>query len=184
MIREKFHERLKEIENRRLETMKRKEKELAEKKTYFTEEREFDKWYFIFWFMAITRRRYFTFRWDSYDYWEKKALKAQLNFRKNVLLQKPSDQKLFLFSSDKKAKTVTELTKQLCQLIDESKSLETVKKTQYSEMPFLVGKYVKHTITDQVYAGKVVSVVPGFCDWYNIKYENDTAIYVHQLQED
>lgn len=32
MIREKFHERLKEIENRRLETMKRKEKELAEKK--------------------------------------------------------------------------------------------------------------------------------------------------------
>jgi len=43
MIREKFHERLKEIENRRLETMKRKEKELAEKKTYFTEEREFHK---------------------------------------------------------------------------------------------------------------------------------------------
>lgn len=51
-------------------------------------------------------------------------------------------------------------------------------------MLFLVGKYVKHTFTDQVYAGKVVSVVPGFCDWYNIKYENDTAIYVYQLEED
>lgn len=35
---------------------------------------------------------------------KKKALKSQLNFRKNVLLQKASDKSLFLFSSQKKSK--------------------------------------------------------------------------------
>lgn len=29
----------------------------------------------------------------------------------------------------------------------------------------------------------MISVVPGFDEWYNVKYENDSDIYAYNLQE-
>lgn len=50
--------------------------------------------------------------------------------------------------------------------------------------PLLVGKQVTHRFTNGKYNGKVITVVPGSAIWYNIKYENDKAIYVYNLGED
>ena len=36
----------------------------------------------------------------------------------------------------------------------------------------------------KVYRGKVISVVPGFPNWYNTKYEEDEVIYAINLVED
>lgn len=77
-----------------------------------------------------------------------------------------------------------ELTNQLCELVEESKRVETQERPHNGEMPLLVGKYIQHTFEDEVYNGKVLSVVPGFYKWYNVKYTDDPAIYVYQLQED
>jgi len=49
----------------------------------------------------------------------------------------------------------------------------------------LVGKNVKHRFSDSIkYKGCVISVVSGFGDWYNIQYEEDTAIYAYNLCND
>ncbi|KAH3720672.1 hypothetical protein DPMN_063576 [Dreissena polymorpha] len=34
------------------------------------------------------------------------------------------------------------------------------------------------------YIGQVISQVPGYSDWYNIKYSGDPAIYTYQLLKD
>ncbi|CAG2254242.1 unnamed protein product [Mytilus edulis] len=84
----------------------------------------------------------------------------------------------------KKAKTVLELTNQVLELIEQSKQGDTVEVSQEGDMPVLIGKNINHQFEDGVYKGKVVSVVPGFRKWYNVKYEDDSAIYVYQLYED
>ncbi|CAC5403237.1 unnamed protein product [Mytilus coruscus] len=114
---------------------------------------------------------------------KKKALKSQLNFRKNVLLQK-SDKSYFLFSSKKIQKTIPELTEQLCKLVDESKSVATVESSSSSQVSLLVGKTIRHKFTEGTFIGNVISVVPGFVKWYNVTYDGDPAVYVYQLQED
>ena len=43
---------------------------------------------------------------------------------------------------------------------------------------------IKHTFKDTVDVGRVIGQVPGFPEWYNIKYDNDPAIYTYKLQED
>ena len=113
-----------------------------------------------------------------------RALKAQLNFRKNVLKQKASDKKLYIFSAVKRTKRVEELQSNLVELIEESRALPTTECTQ-KDIPLLVGKYVSHTFANgKRYVGKVLSVVPGFSRWFNIKYENDDAVYVYKLIDD
>ncbi|CAC5401263.1 unnamed protein product [Mytilus coruscus] len=154
-IRLKFKERLKTIEEKRVETLKLKEKEISEKK-----KREIPS-----------------------NAEKKKALKSQLNFRKNVLLQK-SDKSYFLFSSKKIQKTIPELTEQLCKLVDESKSVARVESSSSSQVSLLVGKTIRHKFTEGTFIGNVISVVPGFCKWYNVTYDGDPAVYVYQLQED
>lgn len=52
-------------------------------------------------------------------------------------------------------------------------------------IPLLVNKKIKHKFSDGVvYKGNVISVVPGFPHWYNVKYENDSAVYAYNLFED
>ena len=53
-----------------------------------------------------------------------------------------------------------------------------------------MGKYVKHQFKEtgrnelKMYRGKVISVLPGFPNWYNTKYEEDEAIYAFYLAEE
>jgi hypothetical protein len=185
LIRQKFQERLKAIEGKRIEAMKLKEKELAEKKQRLVKKKEGltnDILFFGLW----QSKEDTTFHLDQIPTKQEKlkALKAQLNFRKSVLLQKPSDKSLFLFSSKKKAKTVPELTKQVLELIEESKLGDVGKCTSEGDMPVLIGKNISHKFENGVYVGRVISIVPGFPNWYNVKYKNDPAIYVYQLYED
>ena len=141
-IRVKFHERLKTIEEKRVETLKMKEKEITEKKKRLLKKKETftnDILFFGLW----QSREDVKLRLEEIDSAteKKKALKSQLNFRKNVLLQKTTDQSLFLFSSKKKQKTVVELTEQLCKLVDAAKSVEIIESVDSSsKIPLLVGK--------------------------------------------
>ncbi|XP_063415652.1 uncharacterized protein LOC134697357 [Mytilus trossulus] len=183
-IRLKFKERLKTIEEKRLATLKLKEKEISEKKKRVLKKKE-----------TFTNDILFFGLWQSREdiklkleeipsnAEKKKALKSQLNFRKNVLLQK-SDKSYFLFSSKKIQKTIPELTEQLCKLVDESKSVATVESTSSSQVSLLVGKTIRHKFAEGTFIGNVISVVPGFGKWYNVTYDGDPAVYVYQLQED
>lgn len=48
-----------------------------------------------------------------------------------------------------------------------------------------MNKKIEHKFSDGVvYKGNVISVVPGFPHWYNVQYENDSAVYAYNLFED
>jgi len=114
---------------------------------------------------------------------KRKSLKAQLTFRKNVLHQVASDKSLFLFNMGKKARKVEELKANLVKLIAESVRGKTEEKRD-TRKPLLVGKHIKHKFDNKWYFGQVLSVVPSFIEWYNVKYTDDPAVYVFKLQED
>lgn len=185
IMRKKFQERMKAIADKRIEAIKLRENDITKKKLKLVKKKEGFTNNILF-FGLWQCKEDVTFHLDQISsITEKKmALKAQLNFRKNVLLQKAKDKNLFLFSSKKKAKTVLELTNQVLELIEQSKQGDTVEVSQEGDMPVLIGKNINHQFEDGVYKGKVVSVVPGFRKWYNVKYEDDSAIYVYQLYED
>ena len=65
-------------------------------------------------------------------------------------------------------------------------SVSISKNTREREkLPMLIGKTVNHTFADgMTYRGRVISQVPGFCSWFNIKYDNDDSIYSYQLIDD
>jgi hypothetical protein len=56
------------------------------------------------------------------------------------------------------------------------KQIETQETTHVAGSPLLVEKRIKHSFEDGVYSGRVVSVVPGFPKWFNVKYDNDPAL--------
>ena len=93
-------------------------------------------------------------------------LKAQIKFRKNVLDQKPSDPKLYNFSTQSQGKrhqlTVDELVKNVKQLIKESLQKEP-KDQEQPKGPNLVRKKVRHRFeTDEGpkwWSGTVLSQV-------------------------
>ncbi|XP_076075718.1 uncharacterized protein LOC143046441 [Mytilus galloprovincialis] len=117
------------------------------------------------------------------------ALEAQLKFRKTVLKQKHPDKKIYNFSKLNERGKYTKLTIQ--QLKDNVETLikDTLKEPTHENAtqgrPLLVGKTIKHSFSDgNIYNGYVISMVPGFSMWYNIKYERDDAIYAFNLVED
>ena len=183
-IREKFKAKMKMIQKKREEALKKKEEEIKAKRLRILKQKE-----------SLTDSVLYYGLWQSEEGVKQhlleisktpeqiKALKAQLNFRKNVLKQIASDKKLFLFSEGGKKKSVEQLTTNLCRLISESRIGSTSEKPAGTGV-LLVGKTVDHQFTDKVYRGRVLSVVPGFSTWYNIKYKDDPAVYVYQLQED
>ena len=114
---------------------------------------------------------------------KKKALGIQIKFRKTVLQQEHADKKIFNISKrDGCDLTVDNLYKNLLILLEAAQSC--VSKEHSASTDILIGKRVKHSFNNDVYWGKVISVVPGFETWYNIKYDNDIAIYTYQLMDD
>ena len=55
-------------------------------------------------------------------------------------------------------------------------------------IPLLKGKSVIHYYSEGdervPYRGTVISQVPGFPSWFNIKYDGDSAIYSYKLVDD
>ena len=80
------------------------------------------------------------------------ALKAQLRFRQHVLQQNTGDKSVYLFSTNKQALTVQELTKNLKTLLAHATTLSSDE-----DMPsFLVGKRVRHRFQEEGEGGNVV----------------------------
>lgn len=50
--------------------------------------------------------------------------------------------------------------------------------------PLFVDRKISHTFHDREYAGRVISAVPGFLQWFNVIYEGDEAIYTQKVYDD
>lgn len=127
---------------------------------------------------------------------KRKALVAQLQFRKNVLKQFVTDKSIFNATAKSKALSIEGLTTNVKKLIEDAanKVVSTESRKISNRMPILVGKRIKHTFNEGTYNGKVISTVPGFQDFYNIIYDHEldsegnitdtTAIYTYRLLDD
>lgn len=77
-----------------------------------------------------------------------------------------------------------ELEQNITQLIEDTLGADTVEE-QTDNLPLLVGKNIEHKFSDgETYKGLVISVVPGFPKWYNVKYDGDDAVYAYNLHHD
>ena len=190
LIRNQFKARLKVIEAKRLEIQEEKQQKMKDIESKRLQELE-----------KITNAVCFYGLWQSEEQMneslqrlnseneKREALKSQLRFRKTVLKQKHGDPKVYNFSRkglDGKYTTlnVEELKQNVLTLIKDCLQEPTEEKQQ-ENIPLLVGKNVKHSFSDGIeYKGYVISVVPGFGEWYNVKYEGDDSIYAYNLYED
>ncbi|CAC5368053.1 unnamed protein product [Mytilus coruscus] len=193
-IRTKYQERLKEIENKRKEKLRekqialeRKQKAAIKTKTKHTS----DVIYYGLWqrpdevddiyeITSVTEKR--------------KALISQIRFRQKVLKQVVVDKKLYFVSEKGKALPLEKLKSNVIKLIvdaTEGPSEERVAR----DVPLFVGKKVLHTFKEGKWNGRVLSVVKGFPEFYNIVYDCDldestatissaTAIYTYKLKQE
>ncbi|KAK3091774.1 hypothetical protein FSP39_022550 [Pinctada imbricata] len=188
-IRKVFKDRLKEIERRRIEDMKRKAEELERKEKKRLKDAENMKNDICYYGLWQNRQQVEEGLSRLPTNEQRKAVESQLKFRRTVLKQKSDDNKIFNFSrkndQGKYVKlTIDELKKNLLTLIEDTLKEVTTERVQ-PDVPLFVGKKIDHTFSDGiVYKGYVISVVPGFPLWYNVKYEGDEAIYAYNLAED
>ncbi|KAL4217907.1 hypothetical protein ACF0H5_022646 [Mactra antiquata] len=60
-----------------------------------------------------------------------------------------------------------------------------VDRNQDDQTILIVGQKFSHAFHENEiltwYTGQIVSQVPGFPDWYNVKYSGDRAIYTYEL---
>ena len=109
-----------------------------------------------------------------------KALKVQLAFRKKVLEQQHPDKEVFLFSKNKRQLTVKEVSQNLIKLITPpSQPLIPSPAQQANEM--LIGRRIRHRWKDsdgseQWYLGRVLSLVPGTDNWFNVRYDGEEEV--------
>ena len=89
--------------------------------------------------------------------------------------------KKFSFSPRKENDSVEEVSSNLCKLF----SPPELSSTNES----LVGKRIRHRWTDvngteQWFLGRVLSIVPGTDDWFNVEYDNESDVLSLNLMED
>ncbi|XP_070207979.1 uncharacterized protein [Littorina saxatilis] len=182
-IREQYQRRIKEIEQARRATIRRKREERASKEQ-----------------KALTERLSVVNNMLYYGLWQrpsevdkrlatihtagekKKALKTQLSFRKLILGQ-AGDKKLFQFSDQGKEHTWEKLAENVKTLV--AMSLSALPPEQPS--PFVGRNIIHYQIQDgerTPFPGTVISSVPGYPLWHNVVYAGDSAVYVYKLQED
>lgn len=189
-IRNQFRVRLKEIEAKRIEIQEERRRKLEE--TEIKRIQNLEKmtsavcFYGLWQSEAQVNEAIERFATESE---KREALQSQLKFRRGVLKQKHNNSKVFNFTQKNPAGkyvklTIEALKQNVFTLINDCLVAETSEKKE-SGIPLLVGKTVCHTFADQKeYKGFIISVVPGFGDWYNVKYEDDAAIYAFNLVED
>jgi hypothetical protein len=124
------------------------------------------------------------------------ACKNQIKFRRQCLQQYLPEDKGFTFTEKGgKPKHWKVLRDHLNKFISAaictpmSKSCTKTPDNEHFTVPLLTGKTVDHSYNDEddsqtIYRGQVISQVPGFPSWYNIKYEGDEAIYSYKLVDD
>lgn len=112
---------------------------------------------------------------------KKKALKAQLRFRK-VVLEQESDSAYKFSSKERGQFDSSALRDNLVTLIHDADAKETPSSS-------LTGKIINHRFETngkyKFYKGRVISQVPGFPEWFNVEYTNEPGIiYSYKLSED
>ena len=114
-----------------------------------------------------------------------KALKVQLDFRKKVLEQSHSDKDIFFITKQSKQLPVEVIYENLCKLLS-SAQLVITPGTLSTNCQSLIGKEIHHRWKDQDgeerwYKGKVLSLVPGTTEWFNVKYDGEDDILTLNL---
>lgn len=103
------------------------------------------------------------------------ALKTQLHFRSKVLEQKYPEKDVFFLSKNKKKLTVDEVTQNLIKLLTPPPS------SNAANQESLVGKRIRHRWkesdeSEQWYYDRILSLVPGTDDWFNVAYDGESEI--------
>ena len=101
-----------------------------------------------------------------------RALKTQLSFRNKVLEQKHPEKDIF-FLSKKKKLSVDEVVNNLKKLL--------LPQPLISRNESLVGQRIRHRWVDcdgveQWYYGKILSIVPGTDEWFNVTYDGESQV--------
>ncbi|WAR06270.1 hypothetical protein MAR_021639 [Mya arenaria] len=120
------------------------------------------------------------------------ALAAQLRFRKNVLKQTVVDKTIYALSRTVNRKAVQlpleEMIKNVKALVRDAFRNERQHQVTENTVPLIVGQKIRHcqlVNEERVWVdGKVISQVPGYHSWYNVKYVGDAAIYTYTLMDD
>lgn len=107
---------------------------------------------------------------------KRSAIIWQLKFQKTILQQKYSDKTVYNFSrkgahNKYVDRSLSELIGKLKKILDESLK-KPQKERERRGVPLFVGKGIEHKFEDNTYKGRVVSVVPGYPEWYNVVYDN------------
>ena len=113
-----------------------------------------------------------------------KALKVQLDFRKKVLEQFHSEKDIFFVTKKSKQLPVEVICDNLCKLLNCTQSV--VPSGTAATCQSLIGKEILHKWKDEDgqerwYKGRVLSLVPGTTDWFNIKYDGEEDILTLNL---
>lgn len=182
--RQKYKERLSVIEEKRIETLREKRQQIRKKEEDQYRQREQltnDILYYGLWQFPETVDQ--NMAELGTDTCKKKAIKAQLMFRKVVLGQK-ADKKLFQFSEKGSQYSLETLIENLKTLIRQA--LDSTPTS--SDNSIFLGKKVRHYQIHKgvrvPYLGRVISPVPGYPQWLNVIYNDDPAVYVYKLAED
>jgi len=117
-----------------------------------------------------------------------KALKAQLDFRKKVLEQTHSEKDLFFITKQSKQLPVEVICENLCKLLSSAR-LVSPPAALATNCHSLIGKEIYHKWKDEDgeerwYKGRVLSLVPGATEWYNVKYDGEDNILTLNLLSD
>ena len=113
-----------------------------------------------------------------------KALKVQLDFRKKVLEQFHSEKDIFFVTKQSKQLPIQVIRDNLCKLLNCTQSV--VPSSTAATCQSLIGKEILHKWEDEDgqerwYKGRVLSLVPGTTDWFNIKYDGEEDILTLNL---
>ena len=190
-IREKFYERREAIREQRKELLERKRKEEAERKLKRMQEREIIFKDILFFGLYQDAARVsenvgqLKAKGDKLD-----ALKAQLRFREHILEQE-ADSRLFRFSrkeadgkrANLSVEELSENVKELIRLANERGGSDVFGNRM------MLGRRLIHKMNDSDgnlvdYEAEIISTVPGYPEWVNLKYNDDDDVYVEKLQEE
>ena len=117
-----------------------------------------------------------------------KALKAQLNFRKRVLEQTHENKEIFYTTKNRKQLSVDELVDNLKRLLPQ-RCGPLQEDTVLSPHLDLVGKRIRHKWVDEDgkeewYCGRILSLVSGTVEWFNVQYDGEEEVLTLNLYTD
>ena len=109
-----------------------------------------------------------------------KALKCQLDFRKKVLEQ-TGPKEVFFMTKNRKKLTVDEVASNLSALFSPAHRPVVSSSPFIATQESLVGRRICHRWresdgAEHLYYGKILSIVPGTTDWFNVIYDGEDTV--------